>query len=361
MSRLLQALKNLEARSPQPAAARPPAGKGLLAHLADKFHSPSADRPPPAAEVAAPARPTPIKPPPQGNPLAYLSAGMPTIVLSPPAAPDVDFSAEDAYSAQAFSPVYVNELVPPLCPPPPVLPPEPLPEPAAAKPIAAAPPPREQPVAPSIAAPRQATLIERTIRRALADPARSEPFRQLADRLLSDLEASGGRSIVITGIGPASETHEVILHTAAVLAERGEPILVVDADAAHRALTCQLDLPACRGLVEALRPEHDPLALVQPTAFESLSVLPLGQARLGDPAAAANRLAAVVQTLEASYRLVLIDGGRSSELAAATLARLSDATYFVVRLGQTEAALAQAAVRDFRAAGARVLGCIATS
>jgi Mrp family chromosome partitioning ATPase len=87
----------------------------------------------------------------------------------------------------------------------------------------------------------------------------------------------------------------------------------------------------------------------------------MGLARLGDPAAAANRLAAVVQTLEASYRLVLIDGGRSSELAAATLARLSDATYFVVRLGQTEAALAQAAVRDFRAAGARVLGCIATS
>ncbi len=69
----------------------------------------------------------------------------------------------------------------------------------------------------------------------------------------------------------------------------------------------------------------------------------------------------MLQTLESEYRLVLIDGGRTSELAAATLARLSDATYFVIRLGQTEASLAQAAVRDFRAAGARVLGCIATS
>jgi Mrp family chromosome partitioning ATPase len=72
-------------------------------------------------------------------------------------------------------------------------------------------------------------------------------------------------------------------------------------------------------------------------------------------------MAAVVQTLEARYRLVLIDGGRTSDPAAATLARLSDATYFVVRLGETGVAAAQAAVSDFRAAGARVLGCIATS
>jgi Mrp family chromosome partitioning ATPase len=101
--------------------------------------------------------------------------------------------------------------------------------------------------------------------------------------------------------------------------------------------------------------------LLRPTAFEFLSVLPFGQARLADPAAAANRFAAILQSLEESHRLVLIDGGRSSELAAATLARLADATYFVIRLGETEAAQAQAALRDFRAAGARVLGCIATS
>ena len=42
------------------------------------------------------------------------------------------------------------------------------------------------------------------------------------------------------------------------------------------------------------------------------------------------------------------------------LARLADATYFVVQLGAVETSEAQAALRDFRAASARVLGCIAT-
>ena len=106
---------------------------------------------------------------------------------------------------------------------------------------------------------------------------------------------------------------------------------------------------------------RDPLLLVEPTAFDELSLLPIGARGAGEPASSANRLAAVVQSLESRFRLVLIDGGRADDAGAATLARLSDATYFVIRLGETGAAAAGAAVSEFRAAGARVLGCIATS
>ncbi len=195
----------------------------------------------------------------------------------------------------------------------------------------------------------------------MAEPERSEPFRQLADRLKSDLDQVAGRSILITGVGPAGETHDVILSTAAVLAEAGQPILVIDGDAARRSLTKQLDLGEGNGLAELARgqePERDPICA---TALANLFILPMGQVRLPDPAAAANRLAALVQSLEGAFRLVIIDGGRTSNRAAAALARLCDATYFVVRLGETDARQAQIALRDFRAAGARLLGCIATS
>ena len=372
MSRLLQALQNLEARSPKPAA-----GKGVLAHLAEKYRSPSPDPPAkPPAETSRPSKPTPIEPRPADNPLAYLSMGVPTILLEPSTAEASPFP-----SADTFAPVYVNELVPPVpaastdegvgslwressLPLEESLPPK-TPDPLdVAPPIETAPAedassfPADPPAATFA---RQPTLLERTVRRTLADPTRSEPFRQLAERLLKDLDATSGRTVLLTGIGPASDTHDVVLHAAAILAERGQPIVVVDADAAHRSLTCQLDFPDGKGLAELVQNDRNPAVLLRPTVFDMLSVLPFGQARLTDPGSGANRLAAILQALETDHRLVLIDGGRSSELAAATLARLADATYFVVRLGETEAAQAQSALRDFRAAGARVLGCIATS
>ena len=40
---------------------------------------------------------------------------------------------------------------------------------------------------------------------------------------------------------------------------------------------------------------------------------------------------------------------------------IDDATYFVVRLGATEARAAQGALKAFRGSGARVMGCVATT
>ena len=382
MSRLLQALKNLEARPPT----KTTSGRGLLAHLADKYRSPSPD--PPQSSHTHPSdagRPSPITPPPLDNPLAYLSAGLPTIEVQTPPATPPPVAAHSVTSAPATaigapevgqpSPIS-NDSGPADAPPPrgPTLtdvegtllgmqklldefaPPEsatPAPPPVpASEPRATV-----RPVPPL----RQPTLLERAIRRTLAEPLRSEPVRQLADRLKADLDQVAGRSILIAGVGPASETHEVILQAAAILAEAGEPILVIDGDAARRTLTSQLELREGTGLAELAHgeePDSDPIC---GTSFDNLSVLPLGKVRLPDPASVGNRLAAIVQSLEESYRLVIIDGGRTGEQAAPALARLCDATYFVVRLGETEAVQAQSALRDFRAAGARLLGCIATS
>ena len=386
MSRLLQALKNLEARAPKAPArsvlthladkSSPPSpdrpARSVLANLADKFHSPSPDPPAAHADQSEAARPTPIRPQPLDSPLAYLSAGLPTnLRQSPPT-----FAPQPQPIVAPVLEIAAGRVPTPLSDSPPALPPPPvavtpplaasniaalrfaepapkLPESAFAAAPPAAPPPS--------AAPRQPTLLERAVRRTLADSVRSEPLRQLAARLKNDLDQVAGRSILITGIGPASETHEVTLHAAAILAEGSDEILVIDGDAASRNLSAQLDFADAFGLADLaknLEPANDP---IQPTSLDRVALLPLGKSRMPDPASVGNRLSSLVQSLEQSYRLVLIDGGRAGKLNAAALAPLCDATYFVVRLGETEASQAESALRDFRAAGARILGCIATS
>jgi Mrp family chromosome partitioning ATPase len=382
MSRLLQALKNLEAKPTKTTS-----GRGLLAHLADKYRAPSPD--PPNSSHAHPnetSRPSPIKPQPLDNPLAYLSAGLPTIQLQPPPVAPPPVAAPSFTPAPAATAISAPEvsLPPPLAlhfqPSASVPPPatavtdaestlramqELLDDFAPADNAGPAPPPVPPPKPRATVRPAppigQPTLLERAVRRTLAEPQRSEAVRQLADRLKSDLDQVAGRSILISGVGPASETHEVILQAAAVLAEAGEPILVIDGDAAGHTLTNQLELRDGTGLAELAHGEEPDSDPIRATSFDNLSVLPMGKVRLPDPAAVANRLAAIVQSLEESYRLVIIDGGHTGGPAAPALARLCDATYFVVRLGETEAAHAQFALRDFRAAGARLLGCIATS
>ncbi len=87
--------------------------------------------------------------------------------------------------------------------------------------------------------------------------------------------------------------------------------------------------------------------------------LPAGLCQPPGPAAT-ERWAKVLEQLSASFDCVLIDAGRTSDSAATHLARVADATYLVVQLGTVETSEAQKALADFRAAGARVLGCIAT-
>jgi Mrp family chromosome partitioning ATPase len=208
---------------------------------------------------------------------------------------------------------------------------------------------------------RPATNFERQVRRTLSDPVRGQPLAQLADRLRRDIEQTGGKTVLLVGVGPQSVTHEALLYAAARLAEHGqEKVLLVDADLARVPLSEAFDYGRERGLAELVRGDGLPRDLCQMTSIGRLSFLPAGQLRHDDLSTAGPRLEEVLKALSHDYACVLIDGGRTGDLTAAALARLADATYLVVQLGTVETSEAQATLRDFRAAGARVLGCIAT-
>jgi len=204
-----------------------------------------------------------------------------------------------------------------------------------------------------------ATSLERNVVRTLGDPLRAQPLVEMAERMRRDAGQTGGRTLLLVGVGKESPAHEAALYASAVLGQH-EPVLLIDADLARQSLTDGFDRAAQPGLAELLQKDRSPRESCQPTALAGVSFLPGGGQRHVDLSASGPRLEEVIRRLAAEFSWVLVSGGRTPDLSASALARICDATYFVVQLGAVEAFEAQAALRDFRAAGARVLGCIAT-
>jgi Mrp family chromosome partitioning ATPase len=207
---------------------------------------------------------------------------------------------------------------------------------------------------------RSACEIERLVRRTLSDPVRATPLVALVDRLRQDMQQTAAKTLTFVGVGQ-STTHEALLYAATLLAEQGSgKVLLVDADLSRRRLTEALEYEQERGLSEQLGDESSAGDVCRPTAVEKLSFLSAGLSKGLDISAAGSRWGRILGQLTAGFDCVLIDVGRTSDPAASTLARIADAAYLVVQLGTVETSEAQAALADFRAAGARVLGCIAT-
>jgi Mrp family chromosome partitioning ATPase len=336
---MLQALKKLESRSAWPVAASKPLAS--------------------APRAAAPA--TRIDPP-----LALLGAA-PSIVVEPLPSYLAVLSQNSA-----FSPVFVAEsprLEPAQLsqkpthtekadPAPAKSAPQPAPVVAASCAVVAA--QNGSLVQSTAKPPRSCSRLERAVSRALADPLRGEPYRQAAERLVEGAQEISGRTLVLAGVGSASDTHDLTLHLAAALANEGRT-LVVEGDLSRRVLADELGLADARGLGDALRGECALTDAVVPTTLDGVSILPAGRSGLILTSTVAQKLPEMFDLLAADYKYLLIDGGRTDDPGAALLARAADAAYFVVRLGATDAGQAQAALRSFRAASARVLGCIATS
>jgi Mrp family chromosome partitioning ATPase len=307
MSSMLQALKNLEARS-----AWPLPKKHVLGHLAAGGET----------GVAL------------SNPIQAAESASEVLAAQPQPLFAVDRVANATVAPVAIPPTAVSPVFS-----------RPFDKPAASTPAVRAP-----------------SSAERESRRALSEPHRRQPIRDLADRLRQDAHETGSRTLLFVGIGDQSATHSALLHTAAILAEEGGRVLLIDGDLAQRSLTLELEAVQQAGLSNLISANVSTASdLILATAFQRLAFLPAGTQRPAVLPTAGDRLTRVLGELTGSYDLLLIDGGRSNDAAAHVLARLADATYVVVQLGTVEASAAQAALRDLRSGGARVLGCVATS
>jgi len=187
-----------------------------------------------------------------------------------------------------------------------------------------------------------------------------QPFRELAQKVLAQRSPGPAGAILFTSPGDGEGTTSTLASLAVVLAETAEvEIAAVDANLQNPALGNRLGIWAGRGLVDVLAGEADWRELVRRTSVPRLSVLPAGPLPADhDCLPTESKLALVLDALRACYHLVLIDAPSLAYPEVAPWSRLCDGTYLVAQLGQTGRRAARRAVRLIDRHGGRVLGCV---
>jgi len=185
-------------------------------------------------------------------------------------------------------------------------------------------------------------------------------YGRLAEKLLASLPGGLPATVLFTSPGDGTGTTGVLLPLAAAMMEQiAGKALLVDGNLVRPQLTAALEIEPAAGLAEVILGEALWRDLVRETPCPRLSVLPSVR-RSGRPAGSMVRTdaAPLLREWRAEYELVLVDAASLAHAEAALLVRHCDATCLVVRLGHTPRRALGEAVQAVEANAGRLLGCI---
>ena len=205
------------------------------------------------------------------------------------------------------------------------------------------------------------TSYERSLVEGLHDVRLKRQFRRLADNIWKDFPSATGGTLLFAGVGSSSHIADVAGHLARQLSLPGDgDILLVDADATLRVLSQRFAATSNSGLAEVLQQKRSAATVVIPTAVANLWFLPFGQ-RLNEriPTASAE-VKSLLTELRRTYRYVVVAAGTGGSLLHSLISRHCDGTYLVVQLGTADRQETADLAGHLTAAGARLLGCVAT-
>jgi Mrp family chromosome partitioning ATPase len=189
-----------------------------------------------------------------------------------------------------------------------------------------------------------------------------DAYRLLLHRIREVLASDSPQCIALTSARAGEGKTTTAVNLAFVAAERSR-VLVVDANLSRPGAATRLDAPAEPGLtdllVDGLRPE-EAIASIESSGYD---LLPAGRRVRHHADLLAGRLmTTLIAELKRHYDLILLDGPPVDDVeAAASLVRAADASFFVVRSGQTCRKVADRALAVLAGAGARIDGCILTA
>jgi Mrp family chromosome partitioning ATPase len=216
----------------------------------------------------------------------------------------------------------------------------------------------------------QAVSTRRTMapleERILGNAAGSALTRQVGNLATAvEAEFAGATSAALLFVGADVGDHGALVAAhlgAALAAQRGGGVLLIDANSATRALSLGFGLNGRAGFTELLTDvcEGEPNAVYR-SAVPDVSVLPAGRNVVLGAADLDARVSVLIRELGRQQRWILVHAGAAESSLTQAFCRFCDGVYLLVRLGQTTPEEAQRTLESLQNAGGRILGCIATN
>jgi len=193
------------------------------------------------------------------------------------------------------------------------------------------------------------------------EPRLIRQFHRLAETIISQFPPDQGGTIFFAGAGSSSHVADVSGYVAKQLTEQCHgDVILVDADAADRVLTQRFAAGTEKGLVEALQDGTPAARFVVSTAIARMAFLAFGESLASRRTIASQAVRDAVAEWKTTYRYTVVAGGATLSTLTGLLARHCDATYLVVPLGQADQQQTALVAQKLTAAGARLLGSVAT-
>jgi len=187
----------------------------------------------------------------------------------------------------------------------------------------------------------------------------SEAFRVLRTNIRFSSVDKPLRTLLVTSAGPTEGKSTTAANLAAVMAQAGLKVVVMDADLRRPRLHQMFGIHPRGGLTGSLL-EGNMDGRLQPSQVEGLAVLPAGD-RPPNPSEllGSRRLQELLSLLTQHVDVVVIDSPPVLPVAdAAVLAQSVDGVLLVVDAGETRRGVAQHAVDSLRQVGANVIGAV---
>lgn len=189
-----------------------------------------------------------------------------------------------------------------------------------------------------------------------------EPLRTLR----TNIRFLGGgrppRVITITSAGAEEGRTSTAIDLAAVMAEAGHKVLLVDGDIRTAALADRLGIAQARGLSTVLSGEHRIDDAIQTDIIDGVSVLPAGPVPPNpSELLGSDRAQVLLESLRGDYRYVVIDTPPLLGVTdGAILTALSDGALVLTRVDRTTRDQLRKAVKTLDRVGGKVLGVVTT-
>jgi exopolysaccharide transport family protein len=191
----------------------------------------------------------------------------------------------------------------------------------------------------------------------------SESFRGIRTGILYSSADNTPQTILVTSAGPGEGKTSCASNLAAVMAQSGGRILLLDCDMRRPKLHRMFGINPKMGLSGVLVKVNQLKDTIQPTGVENLDIIPCGPTPPNpSELLGSDQMRLLLDRLRKRYTRIIID---SSPVTAVTdsviLAKEADAVVLIVRAGETPRPSVKAALDQLAAVEANIIGAVLNS